>query len=128
MYFISYILRRNLDSRSVKPYLLKRLVASRGVQICHRPKSYDRFAIDFTTDLLPIIDENSVVNLWLSIFESVVRTIDFFPMIDKKSMVNLWLIYGESMVEVQPYYYTQQSLKTLQNLVVLGNSIRIRAQ
>ena len=78
---------------------------SRGVQICHRPKSYDRFTIDFTTDFFPIIDENSVVNLWLSIFESVVRTIDFFPMIDKKSVVNLWLIYGESMVEVQPYYY-----------------------
>ena len=72
---------------------------TRGVQICHRPKSYDRFAIDFTTDFLPIIDENSVVNLWLSIFESVIHTTDFFPIIDKKSVVNLWLIYGEFRVK-----------------------------
>ena len=67
--------------------------ATRGVQICHRRKSYDRFTIDFTTDFSPIIDKNSVVNLWLSIFESVIRTTDFFPMIDKKSVVNLWLIF-----------------------------------
>ena len=64
-----------------------------------RPRSYHRFAIGFTTYFLPIIDENSVVNLWLSIFESVIHTTDFFPMIDKKSVVNLWLIYGESRVK-----------------------------
>ena len=31
--------------------------------------------------LFPIIDQNSMVNLWLAIFESVILTTDFLPMI-----------------------------------------------
>ena len=63
------------------------LITIRGVQICQRLKSYDRFTRDFTRDFLPIIDEIPLVSLWLSIFESLVHTRDLFPMIGRKSLV-----------------------------------------
>ena len=62
----------------------------RGVQIYHRLKSCDRFTTELTTDFVPVTDKNPVVNLWLSILESVIHTTDFFPVTDKKSVVNLW--------------------------------------
>ena len=62
----------------------------RGVQIYHRLKSCDRFTTELTTEFVPVTDKNPVVNLWLSIFESVIHTTDFFPVTDKKSVVNLW--------------------------------------